>query len=350
MIKHEYKMLPFKIINPLERDDWDNLLLTNEQYSFFHSSFWARVLTESYGYKPLYLTFFNQSKLSCLLPLMEIKSPLTGKRCVSLPFSDYVCPMIKNKNQFNNIFRMIITHGKKAGWKYIEFRGNLPEKVIPCNYYYIHTLKLSEDKNKILKKFRSSTRRNIRKAVRNKVEVKIYQTAESINHYYHLHCITRKCHGMPPQPYIFFKKIFQHIISKNHGFVVLAHYKNKAIAGAVYFHIGDKALYKYGASDPRYLNLRANNLVMWKAIKWYCQNNYKSFCFGRTSPENKGLIQFKSGWGTTQKTIEYYRYNLKNESFISCNSRKYHLSAKVFHKMPVPVLQIIGSLFYKHIA
>lgn len=338
-----------KVLNPLEVADWNDLLLSNHNYSFFHSSFWARTLTETYGYKPLYVTLFNKNRLSGLIPLMEINSPLTGKRCVALPFSDYACPIIIDTDQFNHIFREIITLGKEAGWKYIEFRGPLPKKILPYSHYYIHTLKLHEDENGIMKTIRNSTKRNIRKAIKENVKVEIYKTAESVDLYYHLHCLTRKKHGVPPQPHRFFKNIFQHIISQDQGFVVLAHYENQPVAGAVYFHIGNRALYKYGASDPRYLNLRANNLVMWEAIKWYCRNRYKTFSFGRTAPKNKGLLQFKSGWGTIQETIEYYRYEFNSAEFIRCDS-KTNLPVKVIKKIPVPVLQTIGALFYKHMA
>jgi lipid II:glycine glycyltransferase (peptidoglycan interpeptide bridge formation enzyme) len=107
--------------------------------------------------------------------------------------------------------------------------------------------------------------------------------------------MTRKEHGLPPQPFHFFKKIHDHIISKNLGVVVLASFDRENVAGAIYFHIGEKAVFKYGASDKKFQHLRANNLVMWEAIKWYSQNGYRSLCFGRTEPENQGLLQFKSG-------------------------------------------------------
>ena len=69
-----------EIINPIEYPGWDDLLLTNDQSSFFHTSAWASVLVESYSYTPLYFTIIEAGKLSALIPLMEIKSFLTGKR------------------------------------------------------------------------------------------------------------------------------------------------------------------------------------------------------------------------------------------------------------------------------
>ncbi|MCK4790639.1 MAG: hypothetical protein KAV87_43285 [Desulfobacteraceae bacterium] len=39
---------------------------------------------------------------------------------------------------------------------------------------------------------------------------------------------TRKMHGLPPQPYLFFEKVFEFMISKNMGLVVLAVHHGKA--------------------------------------------------------------------------------------------------------------------------
>ena len=127
--------------------------------------------------------------------------------------------------------------------------------------------------------FRDSTKRNIKKAIQNGVHVTIQNSLQSVKEYYRLHCITRKCHGLPPQPFYFFKKIHEHIISQNKGFVALALHEGKVIAGAVFFQFGNQAIFKYGASDPRYLHIRPNNLVMWEAIKWHCQNGYQNLQF-----------------------------------------------------------------------
>ena len=62
-----------EIINPIDYPNWDELLLTNDQTTFFHTSDWAKVLCESYRYKPLYFTVIEDGKLSALIPIMEIK-------------------------------------------------------------------------------------------------------------------------------------------------------------------------------------------------------------------------------------------------------------------------------------
>ncbi len=47
--------IDIEVINPIAYKDWDQLLLSTEQYSFFHSSAWAKVLYDSYNYSPQYL-------------------------------------------------------------------------------------------------------------------------------------------------------------------------------------------------------------------------------------------------------------------------------------------------------
>jgi hypothetical protein len=162
--------------------------------------------------------------------------------------------------------------------------------------------------------------------------------------------MTRKWHGLPPPPFYFFGNVYKHLISKDHGIVVLASFNKEVIAGGVFFHFGERALYKYGASDRNYQHLRANNLVMWEAIKWYLERDYVTFSFGRTSPQNKGLLQFKDGWDTKRRTIKYYKYNLLRKTFESQNPVEDQFSSRFFQKLPVPVLKIMGSLLYKHMA
>ena len=80
-------------LNPLKYPKWDETLLNTEGSSFFHTSNWARVLHESYNYTPLYFAELQDNRFSHLIPIMEVNSLLTGKRGVSLPFTDN-CPII----------------------------------------------------------------------------------------------------------------------------------------------------------------------------------------------------------------------------------------------------------------
>ncbi len=339
------------IIDPTQYPGWDALVLANPNYSFFHCSAWAKVLCESYGYVPLYFTAFEKDGIKALIPVMEVDSLLTGKRGVSLPFTDYCEPIIDGKIRCEDFLDCVIEFGRKHDWRTLELRGadNLLPSTPPSASYLGHILDLSQNERQVFSNFRDSTRRNVKKAMKGGVEVRIDHSLESVKEFYRLNCMTRREHGLPPQPFRFFKKLYDHIISKNLGMVVLASFDQKNVAGGIYFHFGKKAVYKYGASDKRFQHLRANNLVMWEAIKWYYRAGYQGFCFGRTEPENQGLIQFKSGWGTTEQPIQYYRYDLREGFFVAGSPKVTGFHNKIFRNTPIPILNKIGSLLYKHV-
>ena len=46
------------------------------------------------------------------------------------------------------------------------------------------------------------------------LEMTICESFESIKDFYRLNCLTRRMHGLPPQPFSFFKKIHEHIICR----------------------------------------------------------------------------------------------------------------------------------------
>ena len=298
----------------------------------------------------MYFTSIEDGKLSALIPLMEIKSFLTGKRGVSLPFTDACHPIAQGSNQFKELLKHVCEHGKKAGWRHIELRG-AHNGLNPSTFYtthYSHSLKLDQDHGKIFSSLKSNVKRNIKRAHKERLQVTRSNTWKAVMAFCRLNCMTRKEHGLPPQPLSFFKNIFNHIISAGKGFVALAVHQKKPIAAAVFFHHGNQGMYKYGASDPKYLSLRPNNLIMWEAIRWYCRNRYKTLCFGRTEPENKGLLQFKRAWGTREKTLNYYKYDLIRNCFITKRAGL-KTSYNFFKHMPPPLLRLTGNILYRHV-
>src|SRR5205823_2726481 len=84
-------------------------------------------------------------------------------------------------------------------------------------------------------------------------------------------------------------RIYEHIIRPGFGFTVLAHWGSRPIASAIFFRFGKNALYKFGASDKKFQQLRANNLVMWQAIQFLARTGAEKLHFGRTECENDGL-------------------------------------------------------------
>ena len=337
-------------VNPLEPPDWDGLLLQSGDTSFFHTAAWARVLVDSYGYKPVYFVGRKDGRLSLVMPFMDVASRLTGRRGVSLPFTDSCDPFGPDSELLRQAVRDVIDYGQRAKWRYAEWRtvqDLVPEAKGPAPYL-IHNLDLVRGETEILAGLHENHRRNIRKAEKAGLTMTIDRSRESLGDFYRLHCRTRRKHGLPPQPLMFFKKIFEHVLSRDLGIIVSAHLSGKAVASSVFFHFGPNAIFKYGASDSGYLALRPNNLVMWEAVKWFKRRGAKDLDLGRTELDDRGLRRFKLGWGASESALSYYRYDLEREAFIRSPLRG-NRPKKIFTMIPVGVLRLIARLGYRHI-
>jgi len=350
LIPRPYPLDPIPLpLNPLDHDDWDEFIRAFPDSSFFHSVAWTKVLSESYGYTPAFF-LSNEEGNTALIPLMDVKSAVTGRRGVSLPFTDYCEPIIAGSIKFQDMLDRIIQYGKRVNWEFIELRGG--EKFLPdalsSSRFFGHRLDISREENQIYSSLKDTFKRNIKKARANGVSIRFLDTMEAVMEFYRLNCQTRKRHGLPPQPLRFFRKVHEHIISKGKGIVALASYEKIFIAGAVFFHFGGKVIFKYGASDIRRRNLRPNNLVMWEAVRWLRERGFKSLSLGRTEIGNEGLRRFKLALGAEEYPIVYYRYDLKSGSFVKEPEKVSPFQAGILNKLPVFILKIIGNVYYRH--
>ena len=226
-----------QIVNPLEYPYWDELLKSTPESTFFHTTSWARVLNQAYGYSPTYFIEIENNRITGLLPIMEIKSAITGKRGVSLPFSDFCDPIAQNPAQFQRLMTAAIDFGQRAGWKNIQIRGGSKflNSADSGGQFYAHILTLDSDERLLMKRLRSSTIRNARKAEKAGAEVDLLNTREAMSEFYILNGITRRRHHLPPQPWRFFSLVYEHIIAPCRGFIAIAKHQNRPIAGAVFF-------------------------------------------------------------------------------------------------------------------
>jgi hypothetical protein len=122
------------------------------------------------------------------------------------------------------------------------------------------------------------------------------------------------------------------------------------VAAAVFFHFGRQALFKFGASDYAFQQLRPNNLVMWEAMKRYAAEGFGSLHLGRTSLANEGLRRFKLGFGAAEEDIHYYRYDFASEAFVTSRDHAEGWHNRVFRGLPPPLLRWIGRMLYPHLS
>lgn len=326
---------------------WDRLVLRHPQADIFHSAAWARVLTATYGHQPHYLRFSNGRQTTALLPLLEVRSALTGKRGVTLPFSDFCSPLLFETGTFPFVFETTAQIARKRAWKYCEIRHSpiRSNGTQPGPEFFSHRIDLSDGLGKSFARLSSSARRAVHKAERSGVTIEVSRTEGAMRAFYRLHVRTRRRHGLPPQPWNFFLNIARELCAFGLGFIMLALQDGVPIAGAVFFHFGRMATYKFGACDERRLASRPNNLLMWKALEHLTQLGFKSLDLGRTSLGHHGLRRFKLSLGAEEKRVSYHRFASAHPGRDEANG--WHNA--VFSRLPLSLNCLAGSVIYPHL-
>jgi hypothetical protein len=336
-------------VNPSGHPGWDALVTAQPNHSFFHGAAWAETLRKAYGYQPVYLTANEPGGLS-ILPLMEVDSWLTGRRGVALPFTDECEPLHGNPASGRALFQAALEWGRKRGWKSLEFRGGreLFAQAPASLSFYGHRVNLEADEDRLFARLESSARRAVRKSMQSGVVVSISRDLEAMKVFYALHCKTRRKHGLPPQPFAFFRIVQEQVLAGNQGMVAIARHGTRAVAASVYFQLGARAVYKYGASDEACQHLRGSNLVMWEAIKWLARQGAGTLHLGRTSLGNEGLRRFKRGWGAEEHRIEYVKYDLHQNRFVTETDESTGWHNRLFRALPAGAARVIGAALYRH--
>jgi hypothetical protein len=177
----------------------------------------------------------------------------------------------------------------------------------------------------------------------------IDHSMEGISAYYRLHALTRKRHGLPPQPFSFFREIHKELIAKGNGFVAIARRDKVSAAAAVFLRAGKHAVYKFAASEGSLSNLRGNNLVVWEAIRRLVEMGCESLHFGRTALNNAGLRRFKLAWGAKEEVTHYCKYDVTQGSWVRSPDLTKGFQNFIFGNLSLSINRLAGSIIYPHL-
>lgn len=318
--------------------------------NLFHHPAWTNLFAECYGYRPFVVAICDdKGTIKAGIPLMEIKSRLTGYRWVSLPFTDHCSPLYNGGMPAEELFEYLSELQVEHGVPRVEIRNPIPYNghVFQDSGQVLHLLGLSKDTHNVFRGFDHQVRKkNIARAQRDGVEVRWGENECDLETFYNLQLKTRHRLGVPIQPKRYFRLLWKRIIDPGLGYILLAFKDSIPIAGGVFLADKETLIFKHSASDWNYRSLRANHLLTWTAIRWGCEHGYTLFDWGKTDVNNTGLRKFKNGWGTRESVLTY--------SVLSAAPQKRNLNRfsdimeTVIRRTPPWVCQTTGEMLYRH--
>jgi Acetyltransferase (GNAT) domain len=338
--------------NPVEDERWDKFLEIHPAASIFHTRGWIEALRCTYGYKPVgFTTSPPGSPLTNGIPFCQISSWLSGRRLVSLPFSDHCAPLVENAEQLIELFAALRDSVVREKWKYVEIRavdsmqdsGALQQSKV----FVSHRLDLRPRLDAIFLTFhKDCVQRNIRRAEKANLTYEEGTSDLLLDKFYRLLLETRRKHGLPPQPQAWFRNLVGCL-----GGAVKIHVAAKddcPIASILTLRHKRVLVYKYGCSDPRAKNLGGTHFLLWQAIQRAKNAGISEFDLGRSECDNAGLISFKDRWGAQQSTLTYFRFPF-GHSQIARTATQGPIVKYVFAHVPDSLLAAAGRMLYKHV-
>lgn len=343
-------------IRPLEDPRWDELVHRHPHSSVFHSRPWLQALNLTYGYRPLALTTSSaESVLSAAVVFCEVDSWITGRRLVSLPFSDHCAPLLERGDD-SGFMSAIETECREKRWKYVELRLVRPFQMDPSlscatTPYALHTIDLDTDLDTLFGNLhKGSVQRKIRKAEREALVYEEGSTESLLKTFYDLVVLTRRRQRLPPQPYKWFLNLL--CCFGDHLTVCVVSARNRPVAGMLTLQHKLTLTYKYGAMDYEFRHLGPMQYLFWRRIMTAKNSGLQTFDLGRSHPMQGGLITFKRRFGADESRLFYSRYSPSGEVkhvFDVLGTRRMQVLGPLMSKLSPRVLRGVGSLFYRHI-
>lgn len=338
-------------LDPIADPRWSALVERSPGATAFHHAAWLRLLRDQYRYEMGAVCVQDRrGRLVAGLPVARIRSRLTGRRLVALPFSD-ACPSLvaadAPENAGERLLAALAAEQEREGVE-LEVRDRIPELGgAPGERFHQHVLDLRPGPEAVSAGFsKSQVTRGAKKARREGVRIARRGDREALDEFFRLHVATRRRQGVPTQPRRFIRG-FAELFDQGLGHVLLARWEERTIAAAVFLSFNGTLIYKYGASDREHLGRRPNNLLFTEAIEWGCANGMQRLDFGRTDLDNEGLRAFKRAFGAEETTLSYTRLPAKERSSaLAAGSAPLGF---VIRRTPPLSGQMVGSVLYRHV-
>jgi Acetyltransferase (GNAT) domain len=280
----------------------------------------------------------------------QVRSWLTGRRLVSLPFSDHCAPLVTHTGELDELLAAAVERCRTERVDYVELRPPTALAVVnrftQTRTFMWHVLDLRPDLSALFRNaHESSFRRKVRRASREGVVCLEGRSDAMLKRFYALHTSTRRRHGAPPQPFSWFTNLRDAFGERLT--VIVGERRGEALAAILLLQQGKTVVYKYGASDSLHHPVGAMSALLWYAVERARAWGATRLDLGRTDLDDTGLIRFKDRLGASSSQVTYLRFPTERRPRAESLTRG--IVKRIVMAMPNGAAQLVGRLVYRHL-
>ena len=342
-------------LDPLLDPRWADLAVRHPRGSVFHAPAWLGALQRTYDFTPVaFTTSRPDQELRNGIVFCAVRSWLTGRRLVSLPFSDHCEPLVDDPDELRALCSFVRGLRTAEEWKYVELRpvAGVDDDVDgfhPAQAFLLHRLDLRPDLDALMRAFhKDSIRRKIRRAEREGLTYTEGRGTPLLEQFRHLLDITRRRQQAPLQPLAWFRNVIDAFGER--ASIRMASRAGEPVAAILTLAHGSTLVYKYGGSDARFHRFGGVPFVFWHTIQDAKRRGLAELDLGRSDLDNPGLAAFKEHLGARRSTLTYWRSPPGDGAATPGVRWPMGLMKRVFSWLPGGVRRAAGAYLYPHLA
>ena len=209
-------------------------------------------------------------------------------------------------------------------------------------------MELPKTSDLLMKSLKSKLRSQIRKPMKEGLVSKV-GGVEYLEDFYAVFSANMRDLGSPVHSKSLIKNVLQ--VFKDDARAIIVYKENQPVASALVIKFKETLENPWASSLREYSVLSPNMLLYWSMLEFACDNGFRYFDFGRSSP-GEGTYRFKAQWGAQPLPLYWYRLTLRGKGGNGAwlEKSKFDKSIHYWKKLPEPVARMIGPRIRKYIA
>lgn len=321
--------------------------------SLFHRPAWLKAVEAGTGQKAAGIITEQLGAITGWLPLTQVRSMLFGKALVSSGFAVGGGLCVASEEARRPLIEAAQKLARDRGSASLELRGGaLPEGEGWRQWGDKHCgfeRDLAEDDEAELLAIPRKSRAEVRKGLKNDLEVKVGRGPEDWRAHYAIYSESVRNLGTPVFPAKLFRAMLDAFPDESD---ILTVFKDGAPISSVLNFYHDGAVLPYwGGGTYAARGARSNELMYYKLMLNARGRGMQRFDFGR-SKTGSGPYKYKKNWGFEPQPLAYAEWTAPGHEArdIDPTSKAYSRKIELWKKLPLPLANAIGPFIARGLA
>jgi FemAB-related protein (PEP-CTERM system-associated) len=326
---------------------WDKYVFEFDKATIYHLSGWIEVMQDSFGLYPQYLIAKENNQIQGGLPLIHIKSRLSGHYYTSMPGG--ICS--DNDGAARDLLEYAKCLVQDSDAHYLIIRDSLQKWTLPDlvtdDEHCTFRVQLCDGSESMWKNIDRRVRQHVDKAIKEELDVVIGK--EYLDEFYQSYSKVMHEMGTPGFGYPFFKSIFNQFPE---NFTTIMVHNHKLSHGGIIAAYFKDTVYMMWWGMPRiHYKSRSGHILNWETMKYGCNNGFEYVDLGR-SRKNSGTYIFKERWPTEMIPVyqQFFLNKISEPPTVGSNmdsDPKYRLFMQAWRHLPQAITDTIGPQLRK---